>query len=192
MLALGGDLSVKRLLNAYKNGIFPWFNNNDPILWWSPDPRAVLFPEDLKINRSLKRALNSHRFKLTHNKAFAKVIVSCAAPRSEDAETWITRDMQNAYITLHQKKIAHSFECWQNDELVGGLYGIWIGNVFFAESMFRTVSNSSKIALIYTIEYLAKHQVQLIDIQIMSQHLLKIGAVEISRKNYLQHLKKHI
>lgn len=189
LLAIGGDLSPKRLINAYQSGIFPWFSHNDPILWWSPDPRAVLFPERLKINRSLKRALKNHPFKVSHNQDFAQVIANCAAPRSTDTGTWITEEMQAAYIALHQHDIAHSFECWQDGVLVGGLYGIWIGDVFFAESMFRKTNNASKVALIYTIDYLTENDVKLIDIQIMSPHLLKIGAEEISRQDYLQYLK---
>jgi len=188
-LAIGGDLSADRLIEAYTSGIFPWFNDNEPILWWSPDPRAVLFPEDLRINRSLKRALKKHDFTFSHNQNFTEVIKNCAAPRATDPGTWITQNMLSAYTNLHRLGIAHSFECWQGKKLAGGMYGVWIGNMFFAESMFKQANNASKITLIYALDFLSKSGVKLIDIQIISDHLLSMGAREIPRAQYLEILK---
>lgn len=188
LLAMGGDLSTARLLQSYSQGIFPWFNAGDPILWWSPDPRAVLFPEELSINRSLKRVLKKQPFEFHINRDFEAVIQACAAPRDDTDESWITQEMKDAYIALHQLGHAHSYECWQNGKLAGGLYGVRIGQAFFAESMFHTVSNASKVAIVHLCQDMGRNKDAIIDIQIMSPHLQKLGAKEISRQNYLENL----
>lgn len=184
LLAIGGDLSVERLTLAYQSGIFPWFSEGDPILWFAPHERCVIFPAQLKISKSMQKVLKTDTFLVTVNKAFDKVIENCAkTPRIGQDGTWITDDMQKAYQKMHQKGLAHSVEVWQNDELVGGLYGIKIGDVFCGESMFSHVSNASKTALIY----LAKNMgFKLIDCQLPNDHLLSLGAVMISREEYLE------
>lgn len=186
LLAIGGDLSIERLTVAYQSGIFPWFSEGDPILWYAPHERCVIFPQKIKVSKSLKKVLNSATFKVTTNVAFDEVIINCAqTPRLGQDGTWITDDMQNAYIKLHEKGLAHSVEVWQNKELVGGLYGVKIGKVFCGESMFSLVSNASKIALIH----LAKSMnFELIDCQLPTDHLMSMGAEMISREAYLEML----
>lgn len=184
LLAIGGDLSVERLTFAYQSGIFPWFSEGDPILWFAPHERCVIFPAQLKISKSMQKVLRADTFLITVNKAFDKVIENCAkTPRIGQDGTWITDDMQKAYQKMHQKGLAHSVEVWQNDNLVGGLYGIKIGNVFCGESMFSHVSNASKTALFH----LAKNMgFKLIDCQLPNDHLMSLGAVMISREAYLE------
>lgn len=190
LLAVGGDLSVERILSAYRNGIFPWYSGEQPILWWSPDPRTVLFPSHLKISRSLRKTLRKHRFKVTLDLAFERVIKACAEPRADQPGTWITNDMAKAYGKLHQQGYAHSVECWQNDTLVGGLYGIAIGRVFFGESMFSKVSEASKVAFCHLVRQLQAWDFGLIDCQIYSDHLASLGAEEMTRDSFIARLKQ--
>jgi len=192
LLAYGGDLSVDRLLYAYKHGIFPWFEEGQPILWWSPDPRMVLYPKKLKISKSMKQVLRNNSFHLTFNKDFKSVIANCASIKREGQNgTWITSGMQEAYLKLHELGIAQSVEVWQDEELVGGLYGIYLQdkNVFCGESMFAKVSNASKFAFIKMVEKLSAVGVKLIDCQVYNPHLESLGAEEISREEFLKFLK---
>ncbi|MDD5579500.1 MAG: leucyl/phenylalanyl-tRNA--protein transferase [Methylobacter sp.] len=183
LLAIGGCLSKKRLLNAYRHGIFPWFNPEDPILWWSPNPRLVLFPDKLNISRSLRKTMRKQIFSITIDQAFDKVIAACAKPRKEGGGTWITREINAAYNELHRLGIAHSAEAWLNDELVGGLYGVTLGRVFFGESMFHTKTDASKVVFASLVEQLKSWNYQLIDCQMHTLHLESLGAQEIDR-NY--------
>ncbi len=187
LLAVGGDLSSERLLYAYQNGIFPWFENTEPILWWSPDPRFVLFPKDLKVSKSMKQVLKSNQFNVTENKAFRDVIENCAiAKREGQLGTWITDEMIEAYIKLHQLGYAKSVEVWQNHKLVGGLYGIAIKDkVFCGESMFAKVSNASKVGFIALVQ---NSNYKLIDCQLHTKHLESLGAKHISRLDFLKYL----
>ena len=187
LLAFGGDLSPERLLYAYQNGIFPWFEEAEPILWWSPDPRFVLFPMDLKVSKSMKQLLKKNLFHVTENKAFKEVIENCAkAKRDGQKGTWITDEMIDAYIKLHKLGYAKSIEVWQNDKLVGGLYGITIDNkVFCGESMFAKVSNASKVGFI---TFIQNSKYKLIDCQLHTEHLESLGARHISRLEFLKHL----
>ena len=192
LLAIGGDLTEERLLLAYRNGIFPWFENEIP-LWWCPDPRFVLFPEDLKISKSMQQVIKKNKFEFKINSAFAAVVSNCKnISRTDQQGTWITDDMEKAYINLNKKNYAFSAEAWQNNNLVGGLYGIRLGKVFFGESMFSSVSDASKFALINYVEQLKQQGVQLIDCQVYTQHLQSMGAKMIERKNFLQLLNKLI
>lgn len=186
LLAIGGDLSTERLQLAYQSGIFPWFSEGDPILWFSPHERCVIYPERIKISKSMNKLMKANFFTVTTNKAFSKVIENCAkTPRVGQDGTWITKEMQQAYIKLHEMGLAHSIEVWLNEKLVGGLYGVKIGNVFCGESMFSLVSNASKTALIY----LAKNMnFKLIDCQLPNDHLMSLGAEMISREEYLEML----
>lgn len=186
LLCFGGDLSPERLMFAYRQGIFPWYSGNQPILWWSPDPRCVLFPDELKINRSLKKTIRNAGFSFSMDMAFESVISACSQPRSEDEGTWITDKMQEAYINLHKFGHAHSVEIWQQDKLVGGLYGIAIGRVFFGESMFSKQRDSSKVALYCLTKLLKSHNFQLIDCQVSSSHLYSLGAGDIRRTEFIQ------
>ncbi len=192
LLAVGGDLSPRRLINAYRHGIFPWYNDDQPILWWSPNPRAVLFPDQVHISRSLKKQINKSSFNITFDQSFEAVLMACAAPRRDGPGTWITTAMHEAYLTLHKMGIAHSVEAWQGDKLVGGLYGLAIGGVFFGESMFSHVTNASKIAFVYLAKQLQQWQFALIDCQVESEHLRSLGAIEIERKSFIDVLKRHI
>jgi leucyl/phenylalanyl-tRNA--protein transferase len=187
LLAVGGDLSLERLLYAYSSGIFPWFDDEDPLMWWSPDPRFVLFPKDLKVSKSMKQVLKKKSFKVTENKAFRAVIENCAiAKREGQSGTWITDDMVEAYIKLHKLGYAKSIEVWQNDDLVGGLYGLDLKNkVFFGESMFAKVSNASKVGFI---TYVQNSDYKLIDCQLHTKHLESLGAEHISRLEFLKFL----
>ena len=188
LLAVGGDLSSERLIHAYTNGVFPWYDADDPILWWSPDPRFVLFPEDLKVSKSMKQILRKNQFEVTFNKAFTEVINNCALAKREDQEgTWITDDMIDSYIKLHELGYAKSVEVWENMKLVGGLYGIDLNNgVFCGESMFAKVSNASKVAFITLVQ---SNKYELIDCQLHTKHLESLGAKHISRSEFLKHLK---
>jgi leucyl/phenylalanyl-tRNA--protein transferase len=186
LLAVGGDLSAERLVLAYQNGIFPWYSDDDPILWYSPHERFVLLPDELLISKSMKQVMRSGRLAVTFDKAFTDVIKACAtAPRVDQGCTWITDDMQQAYIKMHELGKAHSVEVWLGEELVGGLYGVAVGWVFCGESMFSKVSNASKLALIALCQT-AKYQ--LIDCQVHTDHLASMGAKMISRDEYLTFL----
>lgn len=194
LLAVGGDLSPARLLNAYRQGIFPWYSEGEPILWWSPNPRAVLFPEELKISRSLRKTLRKHLFKVTLDCAFAEVIEACSESRTNkdgsQSGTWITPEMKAAYIELHRIGFAHSVECWEGDELVGGLYGVSMGKVFFGESMFARRSDASKVGFTHLVEQLLAWEFKLIDCQVYTDHLASLGAVDIPRDTFLTLLDK--
>ncbi|MGB6269081.1 MAG: leucyl/phenylalanyl-tRNA--protein transferase [Olleya sp.] len=187
LLAIGGDLSAERLLSAYQNGIFPWFDNDDTILWWSPDPRFVLYPKDLKVSKSMKQVLRNSDFEITINKDFDAVIKACAdAKRPGQEDTWITKGMIEAYTKLHQLGYAKSIEVWQNNQLVGGLYGIDLNNgVFCGESMFAKVSNASKAGFI---SFIQNTNYKLIDCQVYTNHLESLGAIDIPRDEFLSFL----
>ena len=191
LLAIGGNLEPDTLLNAYRRGIFPWYSEGQPVLWWSPDPRCVLEPEQVKISRSLAKTLKKKKFKVTFNRAFADVVRGCAAPRADDTNTWITTDMASAYIKLH--KLGHGFsaECWHNGVLAGGLYGVVIGRVFFGESMFSRITDASKVALVSLAQMLHKRRFRLIDCQVPSNHLLGLGANLIERDVFINILKHY-
>nr|WP_252737264.1 leucyl/phenylalanyl-tRNA--protein transferase [Zobellia galactanivorans] len=190
LLAAGGDLSVERLLLAYKSGIFPWFNTDALLLWWSPDPRMVLRPKDVKISKSMRKVLRDDRFKLTKNQSFEAVIEACSSIEREGQDgTWITDKMKRAYLQLHEKGYATSYEVWENDRLVGGLYGVDLGTVFCGESMFSKVSNASKFAFIKMAQELEAKNYRLIDCQIYTSHLESLGAQEIPRSEFIQILK---
>lgn len=192
LLAIGGDLSTERLLLAYRKGIFPWHEDDVP-LWWCPDPRFVLFPEKLKISKSMKQVFKKNLFSFSVNKAFEEVIHNCkAAKRNQEGGTWITNDVERAYINLYKKNYAVSAEAWQNNVLVGGLYGIRLGNIFFGESMFSIVDNASKFAFINYVEELKKEGIKLIDCQVYTQHLESLGAEMIRRENFFKLLKELI
>ncbi len=189
LLAIGGDLSVNRLLLAYRKGIFPWFDGDVP-MWWCPDPRFVLFPHELKVSKSMKVLLKREVFEFTTNKAFKQVIKACKEKEREGQDgTWITDDVERAYSELHNQGYAQSAEVWQNNKLVGGLYGVRMGNIFFGESMFSHVSNSSKYAFIKYIELLKQEGVQIIDCQVYTEHLESLGARMIDRTEFLGYLK---
>tara|TARA_R110002049_G_scaffold117067_4_gene270035 strand:- start:5638 stop:6366 length:729 start_codon:yes stop_codon:yes gene_type:complete len=194
LLAAGGDLSTTRLLNAYRRGIFPWFNINDPILWWSPDPRLVLWTDQIKLSKSLKKTIRTTLMSVTFDQAFNQVITACSLPRQEGIDlensTWIHPDMITAYNELHQQGHAHSVECWLDGQLVGGLYGIAIGKTFFGESMFSTVTDSSKLALVALCQQLQRWGFPLIDCQVYSAHLASLGAEEISRSDFIELIDK--
>jgi len=187
LLALGGDLSIERLLLAYNNGIFPWFNDDALIMWWSPNERLVLFPHKIKISKSMRKVLASNQFKLTKNTCFEKVMQLCAGVKRKEQEgTWITPKMKDAYLALHKEGHANSYEVWQNDELVGGLYGIDLGHVFCGESMFSSVSNASKFALVKLAQELEQKKYVMIDCQVPTDHLKSMGAEEISRDRFIK------
>jgi len=189
LLAIGGDLSPERLLLAYRLGIFPWYSEHTPILWWSPDPRLVLFPDELKIAKSLQRVIQKNLFKVTINTAFRDVIMQCAEVRRNHGEgTWIVPEMLDAYCLLHRLGYAHSVESWYQGELVGGLYGVALGKVFFGESMFTKRTDASKVALVYLVRLLRQRQFELIDCQVTTHHLKTFGAREIPRKEFLTRL----
>jgi leucyl/phenylalanyl-tRNA---protein transferase len=193
LLAVGGDLSIPRLLLAYRNGIFPWYNEDEPILWWCPDPRFILFPGELKISKSMKAFLQHGDLTFTVNKAFAQVIENCkTVSRKGQDGTWISPAVQKAYIQLHEEGYAHSAEAWQNGKLVGGLYGVRLGNVFFGESMFSNISNASKFAFINYVQLLRSEGVQLIDCQVYTLHLESLGAKMISRDHFSKILQESI
>ena len=190
ILAIGGDLSVERLLLAYKNGIFPWFDADEPILWWSPSDRMVINPQDYKVSKSLRNILNRNIFEVTINKNFEAVITNCQKiERKGQDGTWISDKIIKSYTALHHLGKAMSFEVWQNNELVGGLYGVDLGHVFCGESMFSKVPNASKVAFVKLIEYLKTNNYILLDCQVHNDHLEKLGAFEISRKAFMKILK---
>ena len=191
LLAAGGDLKPERLLAAYRHGIFPWYEEGQPILWWSPDPRAVLRPDAVRVSRSLRRSLIKGGFELRIDSAFAAVVAACAEPRRYTDSTWITRDMAAAYARLHELGWAHSFETWRDGELVGGLYGVAIGRVFFGESMFARATDASKVALVRLAEHLRARSFELIDCQVASAHVASLGATSISRAAFLALLDRY-
>lgn len=193
LLAIGGDLDSERLLDAYRQGIFPWYSHDEPVMWWSPDPRMVLFPNSLKVARSLKKVIKQNLFDIRINTAFSQVITACAKTQRPDQDgTWIMPEMMAAYTTLHELGYAHSVEAWQDDTLVGGCYGVKIGHMFYGESMFHTVSNASKVAFVHLVEWLNSQQVGMIDCQMHTPLLASFGATEIPRDDFLQKLKQLI
>ena len=193
LLAVGGDLSPERLLLAYKSGIFPWFNDDSLILWWSPDPRMILFPEKIKISKSMRQIMSGTRFTLTRNKCFRDVLEACAEiERIGQEGTWITSSMKEAYLRLHELGFARSYEVWENKKLVGGLYGIDLGHVFCGESMFSKANNASKYAFINLARDLEDRNYKFIDCQVYTKHLASLGAEEISRKEFLELLKTKV
>lgn len=192
LIAIGGDLSTDRLLMAYRNGIFPWYDGSIP-LWWCPDPRFILYPQDLVVSKSMRQVIKKQVFHCTYNTAFEKVIANCKTTyRPGQQGTWLSDDMQKAYNKLHDMGHAHSYEAWHNGELAGGLYGIKMGHVFFGESMFSHRSNASKTAFIYAVEKLKKEGVTLIDCQVYTSHLESLGAKFISRRLFLETLNREI
>ncbi|MEO0368928.1 MAG: leucyl/phenylalanyl-tRNA--protein transferase [Pseudomonadota bacterium] len=209
LLATGGDLSVDTLVSAYTQGVFPWFNPGHPILWWSPDPRLVLYPTEFKCSRSLRKLIKQGKYNVSANTAFNDVITACATrgkhlaiddkvpvslktEKDDEPITWITEDMHGAYIALHQRNFAHSVEVWEDDRLVGGLYGLQIGKAFFGESMFSVKRDCSKVALAYLAHYCVQHEIDFIDCQIQSEHLISLGARDITRRNFLRGLREAI
>ncbi len=193
LLCIGGDLTPDRLILAYQKGIFPWYSETEPILWWSPDPRLILFPKRIKVARSLKKKIRKNIFTITIDNAFKSVIASCSRPRGKPNEgTWLVSEMIEAYIRLHEIGIAHSVEAWHEDRLVGGLYGVCLGHSFFGESMFSLESDASKVALVSLANHLRRHRFSFIDCQVSSSHLINMGAVEISRHSFLNLLSQAI
>ncbi len=188
ILAVGGDLSPERLVNAYLQGVFPWFSEGDPIVWWSPDPRFVLFPEEIRISRSMRQILKKNIFTITYDMAFAQVIRECSSPRKDQDGTWITSGMRDAYTKLHEMGIAHSVEAWQDGRLAGGLYGVSLGLCFFGESMFTKSPNASKAAFINLVTRLKKLHFLLIDCQVYTNHLSSLGAKAIRRADFMDYL----
>ena len=192
LLAAGGDLSAERLVQAYRHGCFPWYQDGQPILWWSPDPRTVLLPEELHVSRSLAKLLRQGRYQVSFDSDFAGVIKACAAPRDYADGTWITDSMRAAYHTLHQRGFAHSVEVRQGGELVGGLYGLAMGRLFFGESMFSRADNASKVGFVTLVEHLREAGFVLIDCQMPTQHLHSLGARSISRTAFAQYLARYL
>jgi len=193
LLAVGGDLSQKRLLFAYRMGIFPWFSNNEPILWWSPDPRLVLYPHEIKISKTLKKIIKKDVFIVTMDLAFNEVIKQCARVRlKKNQGTWIVKDMIDAYCNLHESGFAHSVEVWQQGDLVGGLYGVSLGKCFFGESMFTLVNNASNVGLVKLVEHLKELSFDMIDCQVSTEHLTRFGARQIPRIRFLNQLEKSL
>jgi leucyl/phenylalanyl-tRNA--protein transferase len=189
LLALGGDLTLPRLLLAYSRGIFPWYSEGEPILWWSPDPRLVLYPDELKISKSLSKVIKKGAYTITLDRSFDRVITECARVRLENQEgTWIVDEMVQAYCNLHESGFAHSVEAWAGDRLAGGLYGVSLGRCFFGESMFTRLTNASKVAFVTLVKHLLPLDFALIDCQITTGHLTRFGAREISRARYLEEI----
>lgn len=191
LLAAGGDLSPQRILAAYSQGIFPWFSEGEPILWWSPAPRMVLCPAELKVSRSMDKVLRNQRYEIRVDTAFREVMSACSEPRSQQQGTWIVPEMVDAYCRLHQLGYAHSFETWVDGELVGGLYGIGLGLMFYGESMFSRRSNASKLAFIHMVRHLQAQGVTMIDCQMHTRHLQSLGAKLVSRQTFLATLKEN-
>jgi leucyl/phenylalanyl-tRNA--protein transferase len=190
LLAVGGCLSEERLLRAYKMGIFPWFSEGDPVLWWSPDPRLVLYPQELRVSKSLQKVIRKKQFHLTMDTAFTRVINACASSRTQNNEgTWLTEYMIESYIKLHESGFAHSVEVWYKGELAGGLYGVSLGRCFFGESMFTRLSNASKVAFVALVHFLEKLSFDLIDCQITTRHMVRFGAKEVPRAMFLKQVE---
>ena len=186
LLAVGGDLSEERLLLAYAMGIFPWYSEDSPILWWSPDPRLILIPKEVRVSRSLKQTIKKGIYEVTMDKAFDRVVRSCAeVHRKKDGKTWITQDMFDAYLRLHGSGVAHSVESWYRRELAGGLYGVALGGAFFGESMFTKRTDASKVAFVNLVHYLLQWDFELIDCQVTTEHLMSLGAKNVSRSKFL-------
>lgn len=193
LLAVGGDLTQERLLLAYRTGIFPWFSDGDPILWWSPDPRLVLYPNELRVSKTLRKIMKKAVFHVTMDRAFSEVINRCRQIRAQNKEgTWIVDDMIEAYCRLHESGFAHSVEAWHDEELAGGLYGVSLGRCFFGESMFTQKSNASNVALVHLVQHLKEHAFDMIDCQIRTQHLMRFGAREIPRDRFLSQLQRSL
>jgi len=192
LLAVGGDLSRERLLLAYQKGIFPWYSDPDPILWWSPDPRAVLYLDELKVSRSLTKSIRNRNYKVWLNRDFRSVIQNCATARQETEGTWITDEMQQAYLSLHNCKMAHCIAVYHDEKLVGGLYGLSQGKFFFGESMFAKSTDASKVALYYLVQFLKNYDFLMIDCQVPNAHLTTLGSRNISRTNFIQLLKQWV
>ncbi len=192
LLAAGGDLQPERLLAAYRHGCFPWYQEGQPLLWWSPDPRTVLFPDELHVSRSLRKRMRHGDYQVTFDKAFAEVIQGCAGPRSYADGTWITTPMQDAYIRLHEMGVAHSVEVWQQGQLVGGLYGLAMGELFFGESMFSRATDASKVGFVSLVERLREWGFALIDCQMPTRHLESFGARSIPRAAFAEALATHL
>ncbi|MGG5289664.1 leucyl/phenylalanyl-tRNA--protein transferase [Pseudomonas shirazensis] len=192
LLAAGGDLSPARLVQAYRHGCFPWFQDGQPILWWSPDPRTVLFPDELHVSRSLAKLIRQQRYQVSFDTDFETVIAACAAPRDYADGTWITDPMRAAYCELHRRGFAHSVEVRENGELVGGLYGLAMGRLFFGESMFSRADNASKVGFVTLVEHLRAAGFVLIDCQMPTNHLHSLGARSISRASFAEHLERHL
>jgi len=192
LLAAGADLSPGRLLDAYRRGIFPWFGDEDPLLWWSPDPRMVLFVEELHVSRSLRKTIRSGRFVVTADRAFSAVMTGCAEPRADAEGTWITTEMRAAYARLAALGYAHSIEAWGDGQLVGGLYGVAIGRIFFGESMFARVPDASKVAFVTLVRHLQRWQFRMIDCQMPTAHLASFGAREIPRRDFLVEVNRAV
>jgi len=192
LLAIGGNLTRKRLLSAYRSGIFPWYSENEPIMWWSPDPRLVLYPHELEVTKSLKRTIKRDEFEVTIDAAFGEVIDACAHIPRKDQGTWITPEMIEAYNDLHRAGFAHSVEAWHKGELAGGLYGISMGKCFFGESMFSRITNASKVAFVKLVVHLQALSFDIIDCQVKTRHLMQFGAREIPRKRFLNEIARSI
>ena len=193
LLAIGGDLSITRLCSAYSKGIFPWYGPGSPILWWCPDPRLLLHPDSIHISRSLRRILSSGRFSISADTAFERVIGYCSAvPRQDWSGTWLVPEMIDAYIKLHQAGVAHSFEAWHGSILAGGIYGVALGKAFFGESMFYLEPNASKVALVHLMRFLKSEGYHFMDCQQTTTHMLRFGAGEVSRKNFLNRLERAV
>ena len=191
LLAVGGDLSMERLLAAYRRGIFPWYSEGQPILWWSPDPRALLFHDELHISRSLARFIRTSDYRVTLDQQFSAVIKGCAAPRRGEPGTWITPEMNSAFLRLYKLGYAHSVEVWQDEELIGGLYGVCLGRMFYGESMFSRRVNASKLALVYLVRQLARWDFGPLDCQVQSSHLHSLGARGMARREFGQILDRY-
>lgn len=192
LLAAGGDLSAERLVQAYRHGCFPWYQDDQPILWWSPDPRTVLFPDELHVSRSLRKFIRQGHYEVTFDQDFAAVIQACAAPRAYAEGTWITDQMQAAYLKLHRQGFAHSVEVRRDGELVGGLYGLAMGQLFFGESMFSRADNASKTGFVHLVQHLRHAGFALIDCQMPTEHLHSLGARAITRATFADYLKRHL
>lgn len=193
LLAVGGDLSPERLLTAYANGIFPWYSEGDPIMWWSPDPRLVMYPQSFKVSKSLRQRMNSGQYRISMDTSFPEVIRACASIFRKDEEgTWIVPEMEEAYIALHRLGFAHSVEVWDEEELCGGLYGVSIGAVFFGESMFHKQRDASKIAFYHLCQFCIENGLSLIDAQVQTEHLMRLGACQISREQFLSELDEAV
>lgn len=190
LLAAGGSLSTRRLVDAYQRGIFPWFNEGDPILWWSPDPRTVLRPEAIHVSRSLRKTLKKRAFLITIDRAFGRVVDGCAAPRGGDQGTWLNVPMRRAYAALHAAGLAHSIEIWMDGKLAGGIYGVALGRVFFGESMFTRRTDASKIGMVRLAAQLDRWQFPLIDCQLETDHLMSLGAEQVSRRQFVAAIER--
>jgi len=184
LLAVGGSLSPEWILHAYRRGVFPWFSEGQPILWWTPDPRAVLFPAEFRRSRSLTKSIRNGGFEVRLDTAFAEVVAGCAAPRRREPGTWITPEMHRSYVELHERGLAHSIEAWREGELVGGLYGVAIGKVFFGESMFSRTRDASKVALSSLVDECGRRGIRLIDCQMATDHLTSLGSRSIPRRDF--------